>query len=75
MSKIKAKKKRSWLTTILGGVVAIISFYFAFAGFKPTVSGFLFTIATAAFGTLATIIAVQGKPKTLRELIESWFYF
>lgn len=75
MTKTIIKEKRSWLTTIIGGAVAIISFYFTFVGFKPTVSGFLVTIAIAAFGTLATIIALQGKPKTLRELIESWFYF
>ena len=74
MTKTRTEEKRSWLTAILGGVVAMISFYFAFASFRPTFQNVLIAFAVGAFGVLAAIIALQGKPKTLRELIDSWFY-
>ena len=74
MSKMKTKEQRSWPTTILGSIVAITSFYLAVVNFRPTFLNTLVTITIGAFGILATIIAVQGRPKTLRELIDSWFY-
>jgi hypothetical protein len=74
MSKTKTKERRSWPTTILGAIVAIISFYLAVVNFRPAFLDMLVTITIGAFGILATIIAVQGRPKTLRELIESWLY-
>lgn len=74
MNKSVNSHKRSWITTVIAGIIAVISFYAAFSSFEYSFLGFLFTSLLLLFGILATLISVEGKPKTLRELLDSWFF-
>lgn len=73
MSKPLKKEKRRWTTTIISAVVAVISFCIAIFIFRPDLVGILATVAFGAFGVLAAVTAIEGKPKTLRWLFDSFF--
>lgn len=71
MKRVPKKEKRSWTVTIVAGLIAIGSLYVALGVFSFNVVSLLISIACGAFCVLATIIAMQGKPRTLRELVDS----
>ncbi len=65
---------RSWPTTIIAAVIATAALVLAVVSFKPEMVNILVSIAFGSFFILALIIAIQGKRKTLRELVDSWFF-
>ena len=60
---------RSWATTIIAGIACLGAVYLAVLIFKPDLYQGLASLGLGLFAVLAGIIAVQGRRKTLRELI------
>ena len=73
MNKSKDTYNRSWPTTIISSIVAAISLYFTVIAFKPDLTGIITSFSLSLFTILATMTAIEGKPKTLSWLIHSWF--
>lgn len=65
------KEPRSWTVTIIAGLLCLGALYLALLIFKPTLYEGLASLALFFFAVLAGIISVQGKHKTLRELVAS----
>ena len=68
------KEQRSWVTSIVSALVAVVSLYISVISFRPDIASTLASITLGVFGILAIITAIQGKRKTLRNLLDSWFH-
>lgn len=71
MKSVPKKEKRSWVVSIVSGLITILSLYISVTNFKPDAMSILISITFLAFCILAAIIAIQGKSKTLGELMDS----
>jgi len=74
MKNTSKKEQRSWVTSIISGLIALASFYISVISFNPEITSLLVSIAFGAFGILAITIAIQGRRKTLRSLLDPWLH-
>lgn len=72
--KKSRKFERSWPTTVIAGISALVALILAITTYRFEIAHILASMAFAGFFVLALIIAIQGKRMTLRELVDSWFY-
>lgn len=70
----RKNNQRSWPVTIVAGLVALTTLLISKVVFSTNLPGVLMSLAFLFFAILALIIAIQGRKKTLRDLVESLIY-
>jgi uncharacterized membrane protein len=71
MSHKPTEKRRSYVTTIIAGVIAILSLFLAIIAYTPNIIGILISLVFFGLTVLAIVIAIQGKRGALKEIIMS----